>query len=222
MISAIITAAGKNRRMEEDQKRLGIEVWNKLLLDIQGKPVIIQTLEHVQKTSVKESIVVLGYYNNEIKTMLENYINNEIKVVSNPKNGVELSETLLNGVKNVKEGLCLCVAGDQPTVSGETMQKLVDAARQHPDTDNIVSILARKDTGYLNTAEGLGMPFACHSSLLKKYLPGRNDNLNPILEDMINDGVVFYGVPARDELELVNINHWEDYLKVKKLFKDIR
>jgi len=49
MISAIITAAGKNRRMEEDQKRLGIEVWNKLLLDIQGKPVIIQTLEHVQK-----------------------------------------------------------------------------------------------------------------------------------------------------------------------------
>jgi len=57
---------------------------------------------------VKESIVVLGYYNNEIKTMLENYINNEIKVVSNPKNGVELSETLLNGVKNVKK-VYVCV-----------------------------------------------------------------------------------------------------------------
>lgn len=219
MISAIITAAGKNRRMEKDQERLGIEVQNKLLLDLDGKPVIIQTLEHIQKTGIEECIIVLGHHSNHVKAVLGNYTDNKVKVISNPENGVELSETLLNGVINVKDGLCLCVAGDQPTVSGETMQKLVDTALQHSDADNVVSILARKDTGYLNTAEGLGMPFTCHSSLLKKYLPGRNDNLNPILEDMINDGVVFYGVPARDELELVNINHWEDYLKVKKLFK---
>ena len=35
------------------------------------------------------------------------------------------------------------------------------------------------------------MPFSCYSSILKKYLPGKNDNINPILGDMINDGVEF-------------------------------
>lgn len=219
MISAIITAAGKNRRMKEDQERLGVKVQNKLLLDLHGKPVIIRSLEHVKKTDVDESVVVLGHFSDEIKIVLENYPDNKVKVISNPENGVELSETLLNGVKHVKEGLCLCIAGDQPTVSSVTMKRLIDAALKHPENDNIVSILARKDTRYLNTTEGLGMPFACHSSLLKKYLPGKNNNLNPILGDMINDGVVFYGVPARDEVELVNINRWEDYLTVQKLFK---
>ena len=58
------------------------------------------------------------------------------------------------------------------------------------------------------------MPFVCHSHLLKSYLPGREDNLNPILKDMIAKGVVFYGVPAQNELELVNINLWDDYMLV--------
>ncbi len=219
MISAIITAAGKNRRMEEDQARLGIEIQNKLLLNLKGKPVIIQTLKHVQETDVEESIVVLGHFSDQIKTVLANYPDEGVKVISNPEKDVELSETLLNGVNNVEEGLCLCVAADQPTVSGETLQKLIDKALEHPDTGNIVSILSRKGTGYLNTTEGLGMPFVCHSSLLKKYLPSKDDNLNPILENMMDDGVVFYGVPSGDELELMNINRWEDYLTVRKVFK---
>lgn len=216
MISAIITAAGKNKRMTEDQERLGIKIQNKLLLDLHGKPVIIQTLEHVEETDVEETVIVLGHFSDQIKTMLGNYPDKNVKVISNPKRGVQLSGTLLNGVNNVKEGLCLCVAADQPTVSGETMQKLIDTILEHPDTNNIVSVLARKDSGSLNTTEGLGMPFVCHSSLLKRYLPGKNDNLNPILDDMINDGVVFYGVSARAELELININYWEDYLMVRK------
>lgn len=221
MISAIITAAGKNRRMKEDQERLGIKIQNKLLLNLHGKPVIIHTLECVQKTDVGKSVVVLGHSGDKIKIVLENYPYNEVMVIFNDEKNVELSETLLNGVNHVKKGLCLCVAGDQPTISSETMQKLIGAALRHPD-DNIVSILARKDTGYLNTTEGLGMPFACHSSILKRYLPGKNDNLNPILGDMINDGVVFYGVPAKDKQELININLWKDYLKVQKYLSKTR
>lgn len=219
MISAIITAAGKNRRMEEDQKSLGVEVQNKLLLDLQGRPVIIQTLEHVESAYVEEIVVVLGNFSDQIKSVLGKYQGNNVKVISNSKPDLHLSETLLNGANHVKDGLCLCVAADQPTVSGETLQKLIDAAVKHPHTENIVSVLARKGVGYLDTAEGLGMPFVCHSSLLRKHLPDKNDNLNPILRDMLNDGVVFYGVPAGDELELININHWEDYLTVQKGFR---
>ena len=220
MISAIITAAGRNRRMEEDQRRLGIEIRNKLLLDLNGKPVIIQTLQNVLNTNITDSTIVLGHFNKEIMTVLNKYTDVEnIKIIFNPKPNVQLSETLLNGVNNVREGLCLCVAADQPTVSSKTLQELINRALKYPDPDNIVSILARKDTGYLNSTEGLGMPFVCHSSLLKKYLPDRNDNLNPILRDMLNDGVAFYGINPQDESELTNINRWNDYLTVQKLFK---
>ncbi|MGV8144060.1 MAG: NTP transferase domain-containing protein, partial [Methanothermobacter sp.] len=106
MISAIITAAGRNRRMEEDQRSLGIEIQNKLLLDLHGKPVIIRSLENVLNTDVTESTIVLGYFNKELTAVLKEYVDVEnIEIIVNTKIDVELSETLLNGVNNIREGL---------------------------------------------------------------------------------------------------------------------
>ncbi|HTX61302.1 MAG TPA: NTP transferase domain-containing protein [Methanobacterium sp.] len=215
MISAIITAAGKNRRMEEDQRRLGLKIQHKLLLDLHGKPVIIRTLNNVLNTHINRCIIVLGHYSDEIQTILKKVIPGNVKIISNIDKDVQLSETLLNGVRNIEEGgLCLCVAADQPTVTTRSMDRLIYEAQKHQDNENIVSILARRDTGFLNSTLGLGMPFVCHSTLLMKYLPHRNDNLNPILGDMFDDGVEFYGVPPVHSRELTNINYWDDYLTV--------
>ena len=60
------------------------------------------------------------------------------------------------------------------------------------------------------------MPFACHLDILKKYLVGHNDNLNPLLRKMVADGVILYGVPPRDDLELININNYDEYLQALK------
>ncbi len=214
MVSAIVTAAGKNRRMMADQKSKGIEVKHKLLLDLHGKPVIIRTLENVLNSGVEEVVVVLGHFSSKIIGVIEDFNDKRVKVVENPDVNVELSETVLNGTNNLQTGLCLCVAADQPTVTTETFKTLIKMASEYSEPENIISIMARHETGFLDTAKGLGMPFVCHSHLLKSYLPGREDNLNPILRDMIAEGVVFYGVPARNELELVNINRWDDYLLV--------
>jgi molybdenum cofactor cytidylyltransferase len=227
MISAIITAAGRNRRMEEDQEKLGLKIQNKLLLDLQGKPIIIKTIENVKKTGVEDIIVVLGHFSTQIEDIINKYCDNNIKIIFNHQKDVQLSQTLLNGVKNVNDGLCLCVAADQPTVSIESMKKLLQTTlkyqdrdnRVSPERDNMVTILAREKTGELKSTKGLGMPFVCHLKLLKKYLPSKNDNLNPILGEMLDDGVVFYGIPPKDELELININHWNDYIKVKQSIK---
>ena len=214
MVSAIVTAAGKNRRMIADQKSKGIEVKHKLLLDIYGKPAIIHTLENVLNSGVEEVVVVLGHFSSKIIGVIEDFDDERVKVIENPDVNVELSETVLNGANNLQPGLCLCVAADQPTVTTETFKTLIGMASEYPEPENIISIMARHETGFLNSAKGLGMPFVCHTHLLKSYLPGREDNLNPILMDMIADGVVFYGVPARNKLELVNINRWDDYLLV--------
>lgn len=215
MVSAVITAAGKNRRMIEDLKSRRMEVEHKLLMDIGGKPVIVRTIENIFKSGVDECTVVLGHFSSEIGLVLENYQDKRLKIVKNEENNVELSETLLNGVKNSGPGLILCAAGDQPTVTTETYKKLIDIGVNYPNPSNLVSVLARKEIGRLDTAEGLGMPFICHSDLLLKYLPNHNNNLNPVLRDMIGNGVIFYGIPPLNDLELVNINRYQDYLDIK-------
>lgn len=214
MVSAVITAAGKNRRMIEDLKVRKMPPKHKLLLDLHGTPVIIQTIKNVLNSGVDECTVVLGHFSQEISSVLSEFHDKRVKIIKNPDINVELSRTLLNGVKNVKRGFCLCVAADQPTVMSTTMQKLIEKAQEHFEPENIISILAREKTGYLQSAQGLGMPFVCHTKLLEKYLAGRDENLNPILQDMISDGVIFYGVPPQNELELVNINRYNDYLQV--------
>ena len=215
MVSAVITAAGKNRRMIDDLKLRGLEINHKLLMDLQGKPVIVHTIENVLKSGVNNCVVVLGHYSDEITVVLKNFPDNKVKIINNHDPNVELSQTLLNGVQNLESGLCLCVAADQPTITSKTMRRLIEKVLEYKNPENIVSILARKKSGYLESAEGLGMPFVCHSKLLLKYLPEHADNLNPVLMEMILDGVIFYGTPPLNDLELVNINRYEDYLYIK-------
>jgi len=218
MVSAVITAAGKNRRMREDLLSKGIRIEHKLLMDLKGKPVIIRTIENVLESGVKNCVVVLGHYSEEINGVLKDFSDERVKIIYNQDLNFELSQTLLNGVKNIESGLCLCVAADQPTVTYNTMRKLIENATNYGNPENIVSILARKETGFLESAEGLGMPFVCHSKLLLNYLPEHQDNLNPILREMKSNNVIFYGTPAINDLELVNINRYNDYLYVKNKF----
>jgi molybdenum cofactor cytidylyltransferase len=215
-VSAIITAAGKNRRMMADLQSRGMEIRHKLLLELYGEPILNLTIKRALKTSAKNCIVVLGHFQADLIPILAEISNERLKVVENPEVDVELSQTLLNGALNCESDFCLCLAGDQPTITTKTMQKLIDAILQSPKPKNTVTILARRRIGYLNSAKGLGMPFACHNDLLKKYLAGREDNLNPILQRMIAKNVIFYGIPTKNELELVNINRYDDYLYVKK------
>ncbi len=214
-VSAVITAAGKNRRMIEDLKSRRMEIEHKLLMDIRGKPVIVQTIDNILKSGVNNCIVVLGHFSSEISAVLKDYPDKRLKIIKNHKNDVELSETLLNGVKNSEPGLVLCAAGDQPTVTVSTYKNLIEQFFMYPNKHNLVSVLARGNTGQLKSAKGLGMPFVCHSDLLLKYLPKHNDNLNPVLIDMITDGVIFNGVPPLNDLELININKYQDYLDIK-------
>ena len=216
MVSAIITAAGKNRRMRKDLKSRGIEIKHKLLLNFCDNPIILQTLQNTLNAGVTECIVVLGHFSDEIISVLDEFDDERVRIVINPEIHVELSQSLLNGIKKVKDDFCLCVAADQPTVSAETFKNIINGVFDSPEPKNTVSILARGKFGYLDTAEGLGMPFACHLDILKKYLTGNKDNLNPILREMVKDGVIFYGVSPRDDMELLNINNYGDYLKCRK------
>lgn len=210
-ISAIITAAGKNSRMQKDQMENNLEIKNKLVLPLNNSTVLENTIDNVLSLNIDECIIVLGHYKDEIiKAISKNY-HDKVKFVENNPVDVGLSVSLLNGLQNTTSKYALCVTGDQPTVSTETLGKIIQKLINADKPDNTVSVLRRRKTGLLDTAEGLGMPFAANRENLIDYVKNESGNLNPILRKMFKEGYEFWAVKEKNELELLNINHYKDY-----------
>ncbi|MBQ2666017.1 NTP transferase domain-containing protein [Methanobrevibacter sp.] len=213
-ISTIITAAGKNSRMRKDQLSRGIELTNKLILPFNGKTVIETTIDNALSLNIDECIVVLGHFASEIKEVIFDNYKGDVKFIENNPVDVGLSVSLYNGLSNSTSDFALCITADQPTVTTETFNKMIEVSRNSEDPFKTISILRRRKTGLLDTAEGLGMPFVAPRENLMKYLEKENDNLNPILRKIFDDGYTFYGIKEKNEKELLNINHYDDYLKL--------
>lgn len=213
-ISTIITAAGKNSRMRKDQISRNIELTNKLILPFHDKTVIETTIDNALSANVDECIVVLGHYASEIKQAIYDNYKDSVKFVINDPVDVGLSVSLYNGLSNVSSEFALCITADQPTVSTETFDNLIKISQNADDPYKTISILRRRKTGLLDTAEGLGMPFVAPRINLMQYLKNENDNLNPILKKIFADGYTFYGVKEKNKKELLNINHYDDYLEL--------
>jgi molybdenum cofactor cytidylyltransferase len=213
-ISTIITAAGKNSRMRKDQLSRGMDLTNKLILPFNNKTVIETTIDNALSLNVDECIVVLGHYADEIKEAIFDNYKDDVKFIENNPVDVGLSVSLYNGLSNTASDFALCITADQPTVSTETFNKMIEVSQNSQNPYKTISILRRRKTGLLDTAEGLGMPFVAPRENLMKYLENENDNLNPILRKIFDDGYTFYGIKEKNEKELLNINHYDDYLKL--------
>lgn len=211
-VSAIITAAGKNSRMRKDQMERNIPLQNKLTLPFNSSTIIETTIPNVLNTdNIDECIVVLGHFSDEILPLINKIDDSRLKIIENDPVDVGLSVSLLNGLSCINSDIALCVTGDQPTVSTKTFNSILDCILKFENPKNTISILRRLKTGKLDTAEGLGMPFAASRLELIDYLKGKDDNLNPILREMFSDGFDFYGIEEDNPLELININTYSEY-----------
>ena len=211
-VSAIITAAGKNSRMRKDQMERNIPLQNKLTLPFNSSTIIETTINNVLNTdNIDECIVVLGHFSDEILPLINKIDDSRLKIIENDPVDVGLSVSLLNGLSCINSDIALCVTGDQPTVSTKTFNSILDYILKFENPKNTISILRRLKTGKLDTAEGLGMPFAASRLELIDYLKGKDDNLNPILREMFSDGFDFYGIEEDNPLELININTYSEY-----------
>lgn len=213
-ISTVITAAGKNSRMRRDQLSRGISLTNKLILPFNNKTVIETTIDNALSLNIDECIVVLGHYSSEIKEAIFDNYKDDVKFIENDPVDVGLSTSLFNGLSNISSEFALCITADQPTVSAETFNNLITTSQNAKNPYKTISILRRRKTGLLDTAEGLGMPFVAPRKNLMEYLENENDNLNPILRKIFDDGYTFYGIKEKNKKELLNINHYDDYLNL--------
>jgi len=211
MVSAVITAAGKNSRMIESQKKNNLKVQNKLTLPFKNKTLIETTIDNALSSHIDECIVVLGHFAKQINECLVNYSDSRIKIIENNPVDVFLSSSLYNGLKNTNSELVLCVSADQPTISVATFNNLIDCSINSNNPLKTISVLRRKKEGLLDSAQGLGMPFVAPKENLISYIKNANDNLNPVLRKMFRDGYRFYGIKEKNNLELLNINTYDDY-----------
>lgn len=122
-IAAIVLAAGAGRRFLGETP--------KLLMEIDGKPIIRLTVEQVAAAGFKQIIVVTGAYADQVSEALKGL---PVTIVLNEGWKDGQSSSLLRGMIEVKTGMNgVCIAlGDQPRVRIDTYKKLMTELRRHP------------------------------------------------------------------------------------------
>ena len=116
MISAILLAAGRSKRMA------GV---NKLTKEIQGIPLIKHSINNIILSSVNEIIIVLGYQKEIIEKLIDK--NKKIKIVHNKNFDSGMASSIKLGLNNLSEStesffICL---GDMPMVNKNIYNQLI-------------------------------------------------------------------------------------------------
>ena len=114
-IAALILAAGQSRRMGAD---------NKLLLELDGKPMVRHVAERVLASAAAPVTVVLGHQPDAVRAALAGL---DVGFVENPDFGDGLSSSLKVGLSTVPDsadGALVCL-GDMPGISGALIDKLI-------------------------------------------------------------------------------------------------
>lgn len=111
MIDVVILAGGKSTRMKQ----------NKMLLEIEGKAVILNTIDCFKKFA-ENIIVVTGKYDDEIREYLKG---EKLNIVKNFNYELGMFSSVKTGVKEVKNDFMI-IPGDCPFVSETTILKILE------------------------------------------------------------------------------------------------
>lgn len=94
---------------------------NKLLLEVEGKPLICHTIE-TMRPYVDRVIVVTGRYDRELRPVLEK---ENVEIIYNDLYQLGMFSSILTGVKLVKNDDILLLPGDITNISNETYEKIL-------------------------------------------------------------------------------------------------
>jgi molybdenum cofactor cytidylyltransferase len=116
MISAILLAAGESNRMGQPKQ----------LLPFGQSTILERTIDTLLDSAVSETIVVLGYRDEEIRKTIAG---KPVKIAINPDYQQGMSVSIIAGLKQIdKRARAVLIAlGDQPFVDSQTINSLVEA-----------------------------------------------------------------------------------------------
>lgn len=127
-IAAIILAAGQSRRMGKE---------NKMLIKIDGKPMVRHSVEAVMQAGINKICVVTGYQSKKLENALDGL---KFKLVKNSQYSEGLSSSLKAGVNALPESIegALVLLGDMPRVNPSHLNLLMEAF--NPDENKLICV----------------------------------------------------------------------------------
>ena len=135
MIWAMILAAGESKRMEKP----------KLLLPYGEKTIIETIVETVVSSKIEKTLVILGSDREKIEEKIKN---SPVEIVYNPDFRSGMLSSVQCGFKALPEETraVLVVLGDQPKISTDVINKLIDAYKS--TGKGIVLPVYKKERGH--------------------------------------------------------------------------
>lgn len=127
-IVGIILGAGRSRRM-------GLE--NKLVAEINGKPMIVHAIESVKNSRVNKTTLVTGYQREIVERAVQGI---EIEIIYNPNFTEGLSSSIKSiGHKLTKnvDAVILCL-GDMPGITSTHINSLLKAFKNNPNRQIVI------------------------------------------------------------------------------------
>ena len=114
-IAAVVLAAGQSTRMGS----------NKLLADLLGTPLVVQTVARIKASGVDEIVVVTGHQAAEVRAALAGA---GVKFVHNPDFAQGLSTSVKAGIGAVQDfDAAFACLGNMPLIRAEDMQRMMAA-----------------------------------------------------------------------------------------------
>ena len=122
-IVAVVLAAGLSSRMGKD---------NKLLMDFDGVPMVVRTLEKIRAAGIETICVVTGHQAGAVERALEGM---KVNFVENPDYALGLSTSVRSGIAALGDDVdgALMVLGDMPLVSRTDIAALLAAFKKRSD-----------------------------------------------------------------------------------------
>ncbi|MEC8622960.1 MAG: NTP transferase domain-containing protein, partial [Pseudomonadota bacterium] len=127
-IAAIILAAGQSRRMGKE---------NKMLIKIDGKPMVRHAVEAVMQAGINKICVVTVYQSKKLENALDGL---KFKLVKNSQYSEGLSSSLKAGVNALPKSIegALVMLGDMPRVNPTHLNLLIEAF--NPDENKLICV----------------------------------------------------------------------------------
>ena len=144
-IVGIILAAGRGKRMQPGQKSR-----QKVLAELQKKPMLGHVLEVVSAVGVRRVIVVVGHQAERVESYLEKWRKRLTVDIVKQKKLLGTADAVRQTEKLLKDyqGDVLILYGDTPLLTEGTLRNLLAAHRAQKNYCTLLTTLLKDPTGY--------------------------------------------------------------------------